>query len=96
MNALDIKDPKHQAQINQWHKHLILRDFWHVNHKALKDGTESSIANVPQILKACLTDFEVADSFKPDIADLSTIYTWLLSAPKKIEDLMKTGQKINS
>jgi hypothetical protein len=73
-----------------------LRDFWHVNYKALKEGTEFGIANVPQILKTCLTDFEVADSFKPEIADLSTVYTWLFSAPKKIEDLMKTGQRITS
>jgi hypothetical protein len=96
MNCLEIKDPKHSAQIAQQHKHLILRDFWHVNLKALKEGTEFGIANVPQILKACLTEFEVADSFRQEIADLSAIYTWLFSAPKKLEDLMKTGQKITS
>jgi hypothetical protein len=73
-----------------------LRDFWHVNHKALKEGTEFGLANVPQILKACLADFEVAESFKPEITELSTIYTWLFSATKKIEDLMKPGQKITS
>jgi hypothetical protein len=95
-NALDVREPNLKKQVTQWHSQLIIRDFWHQNLKALKeDNTIASNAQL-QALKTCLAEFEVTEEYKSVINDISVVYQWLFGPNKKVEDLLKPGQKITS
>ena len=51
---------------------------------------------VDQSLKKCLAEFDCPEGYKAIVNEMSQVYLWLFSQPKKVEDLLKPGQKITS